>query len=111
VRVTRGDDIGTLPVNLGVDDECCAIDVVLAYEYLTFVVDHNEIRDSDLAEIHSEGVDPKVMGIDRVAYRDMACNSFVEAEVSEESKSRCQAFKSMLPFLKRIVERWRCRKR
>jgi len=38
--------------------------------------------------VHSEGVDPKVVGVFGVAGGDVTGNSFVKAEVGEETEGR-----------------------
>jgi len=42
-----------------VDHEGRAIHRALAFDDLTLVVDENQIGDSDVAEVHAEGVDQK----------------------------------------------------
>jgi len=71
VGVRRGDDVGPRGVHGRVDHEGRAISPALAFDDLTLVVDENQIGDSDVAEVHAEGVDPEVVQQFGVPGRDV----------------------------------------
>ena len=89
VRVDSSNDIGTSLVNGAVDHESGGIDGVhvAALNNLALFVDENEVRDTHVLEGLEEGIDPKVVGQDGIADRNVSCASLVAvAMVAEPSE-------------------------
>ena len=49
----------------------------------------DEIGGFDQTECNAEGIHPECRWIYGIAERDVTCDSFVEAELAEDSKRRC----------------------
>ena len=98
VGVGRGDDVGPRGVDGRVDDERRAIDRALALDDLAVVVDENQVRDADVAEVHPEGVDPEVVEQFGVARRDVPGDAFGEAELAEDAQRAGESLLAVLAF-------------
>jgi len=73
-------DIGARGVNLGVNCESRSIHRVLPFHDLTLVIYQNQVRDTNLAEVHAKRIYPKVIAAFRITGGDMAGDSFIESE-------------------------------
>ena len=74
----RGDRIGSRLVNLGVNGEGCSIHLMVSFDYFALMVDEDQVRDSYLAEVHAEGVNPEVIAKLRIARRYVACDALIK---------------------------------
>src|SRR5262245_59501171 len=86
MRVGGGHRIGARRVNRRVDGEGGDVDRVFALDDLAIMVDQDQIRDANLAEIHAEGIDPEMILFFGVARGDVPCDAFVEPEFGEEAE-------------------------
>src|SRR5205814_648169 len=84
VRVGGSNDLGPGRMHLRVDDERGRVDGTITFDDVALVVDQDQVGHLDLAEVHSEGVDPEVILELGVARRDVAGDPFVEPEPREQ---------------------------
>lgn len=94
----RRDDVGTGPVDLGMDGERRLVDVVAALDDLPLRVDQEQVADREVPERHPERVDPEAVRERRVARGDMARDALLETEASEETQRRDQALLAVAPL-------------
>ena len=87
MRVGRADDVRTGGVDLRVDGEGGLVDGLRAVHDLAVVADQQQVADPDVAEVHTERVDPEVVGQLGIAGRDVAGHALVEAELAEEPEA------------------------
>src|SRR5262249_60217213 len=71
---------------------------------LRFMVDQDKVGDSNLAEIHPEGVDPEMILFFRVARGDVPRDAFVKPEFGEEAEGGGQPLFPMQPLLLDRIE-------
>src|SRR5665213_989154 len=105
VGVGRGNDVGAGGVDLGVDGECRDVDRLVPVHDLALVVDQDQVRGPDMAEVHTERIDPEMVGSFGVACRDVAGHPLVEAELREEAEGGGQALLAVDALCGGIVER------
>ena len=86
VGVGGGDDLGSGRVDRRVQHERRAIDVVLAVHDVAVVIEQDQIGRSHMSEAHAERVDPKQVGVLRVADGDVAGHTLAEPEPSEDAQ-------------------------
>jgi hypothetical protein len=96
VGVRRGDDVGPRGVHGRVDHEGRAIHRALAFDDLTLVVDENQIGDSDVAEVHAEGVDPEVVQQFGVPGRDVPGHALGKAQLAKDAQCASQTLLAVL---------------
>ncbi len=72
------------------DDEGGGVHRAVALDDLTRVVDQDEVGHRDVAEVHSEWVDPEVVQPFRITRGDVAGHPLVESELGEEPERGSQ---------------------
>ena len=70
-------------MDIGVARERRPVDRVIAFDDLAGVIDADQVRHLDLAEVHSERIDPEGIGEFRISCRDMTRHAFVEAKLGK----------------------------
>ena len=87
-------------VDGGMDLEAGQVDRLVADDDSAVMVDEQQVRDADMAEIHAERVDPEMVGPFRVAHGDVAGGAMVEAVMGEEAQAGGEAaFTEQADFL------------
>src|SRR5262249_45030031 len=104
-----GHAIGTRRVNRRVNGEGGGVDQVFALDNLSFGVDQDQVRDANLAEIHSEWIDPEMVEHFRVARGDVSRHAFIKPEFGEEAECGGQSLFSVQPLLLDRIESRRLR--
>jgi hypothetical protein len=66
------------------DHKRCTIDGTRAFDHIAFVIDQDKIGRFDFSECHPEWIHPEILGVFRVAHRDVARDALGEAELTEE---------------------------
>ncbi len=107
--MSGGHDIRACGVDLRVNRECRSIHRILSFHHLASVIHQNQIGDANLAEMHAEGIDPKMIEPFRVAGRDVAGHSFVESEARKKAERAGQALLAMQALFGQSAELRRCR--
>ena len=80
MRVSRGHNIGTRGMNLGVNREGSSVDWILPFHDLATIVHQNQIRRADLAKVNAKGIYPEVIEALRVTGCDVAGDAFIKSE-------------------------------
>src|SRR5262245_9753954 len=109
MRMGGGDATGARRMNRRMNREGGGVDHVSAFDDLAFVVDQDQIRDANLAEIHAERIDPEMVRLFGVARSDVPRDAFVKSEFGEETERRCQSPFPVQPLLFDRVESRRLR--
>ena len=73
---------------------------------LPIVIDKDQIRALDHAERHAERVHPEGGGVDGVAERDVARDTFVVAQLAEDAEGERQPAFQVGSFLVFVGEAW-----
>ena len=58
----------------------------VALNDLPLLIDKNQIADSDEAEVHTKGIDPKAIKVFGVAGGNVTGNSFIKPEACKETE-------------------------
>jgi hypothetical protein len=88
-----------------VDGKRGLVDRSIALYDRTLFIDHDQIRHTDMCEVHAEGIDPEVICQLGIADGDVAGDSFHESEFRKQAECGCQALFAMQPFLTSRLER------
>lgn len=107
--VGGGDRVGASGVDLGVDGEGCGVYGAIAVEDLAAGVDQDQIRYANMTEVHAKGIDPKTMGIFRVAGGNVSGDAFIEAVAGKESKGGGEPLFAVQSFVGWAIELGRLR--
>src|SRR5437764_1291769 len=97
--------IGACRVNLRVDCKCRSIDWHIAINDLALMVNQNQIRYANMAEVHAKGIYPEMVRALRVSCRDMSSDTFIKAESRKETKGGCKPLFTVRPLLCGISKR------
>ena len=62
------------------------------------MIDEDQVRDSDLAEVHAERIHPEVIGEFRITRRYVPGDPLIKTEAREEAKGGGQTLFAMAPF-------------
>src|ERR1700761_2146040 len=77
------------------------IDRPVALNHIAIFVHHHQVRHPDVAEMHPEWVDPKMIVPLGIANGDVSGNAFTEAELCEQAERRRQTLFAMKPLFAR----------
>src|SRR6266478_3813362 len=99
MRVRRGNNVWPGLVNVRVNGEGGLIDFAIALDDVTFIVDEEQIRDANLAEVHAERIDPEMIEALRIARGDMAGDAFVKSAARKKAGRAGELFFAMTPLL------------
>src|ERR1051326_3259596 len=106
-----GDYVWPRVMHAGVNREGCSVQRMLAFHNFALGIYQHQVGDANLAEMYSERVHPKMIGLLRITRRDVPSHAFIETEFGEQSKRSGQAFLTMPPFFFHGCEfrgAWKC---
>src|SRR5215467_11424951 len=107
MRMGGGDAIGARRMDGRMDRKRGPVHRVFAFDHFALAVDQDQVRNADLTEIHSEGVDPEMVVLFGVARGNVPGDAFVEPELGEEAEGGGQPLLAVQSlFLDRIESRW-----
>jgi hypothetical protein len=87
---------------LGVDRESSPVHGGGSLHYFAAMIDQDQVRHADLAEVLSVGIDPEVIGQLRIAGGNVAGHTFVETEAGEKPERSSQLLFPVLALLSRV---------
>lgn len=99
MRVRGCDHVGAGGVNARVNGKRGKIHFRVAFDHSTGVIHEDQIGDANLAEMQTEGIDPKTIEALGIARGDVAGDAFVKTIFSEEAKGGGEAFFAMAALL------------
>ena len=70
-------------MHLRMDGEGRHIDRLIPLHNFAFIIDQNEVADTNVAEVNAEGIDPEMIRAFGVAGRDVPGNAFIKPELRE----------------------------
>src|SRR5580704_11090425 len=105
MRMGRGNYIRPRMVNARMDRECGSVHRVLAFDNFPILVHKNQVRDSDVTEMHTEGIDPEMFRSFRIARGNVPGHTFIKTELGKKTKGRGQALLAVSSFLFHRCER------
>jgi hypothetical protein len=91
VGVGSGYHIGPSKMYLRVNCERRTVHVVPAFDYIAFVVNQNQVRHPDLAEVHAERIDPEMISEFGVSRSYVTRDSFIKPEARKQTEGRSEA--------------------
>ena len=86
MRVGGGDHVGTGGVDPGVDGEGGPVERALTLDDLALVIDEEEVRGLDGAEVLAQAIHPEAVGVLGITGGDVAGHPFVEAVLGEDAE-------------------------
>src|SRR5258708_38656104 len=86
MRVRGRDHVGPGEVHLRVDAEGSTVHWLVALDHVALVIDQDQVRDLDLAEVHSERIDPEPVMMLGVARREVAVDTLGAPQSPEATK-------------------------
>ena len=99
MRMGRRDHVGARFVDTRMNRKRGGVIGVLAFQHFAGVINHDQIRDANLAKVHAERIHPKTFFVLGVAHGDVTGDAFVETKFREQTKSRREAFFHMAALL------------
>src|SRR3954449_10160494 len=107
--MSGADDVRPRRLHLRVDRKGRLVDVVVALDDLTTVVDPDQVRLADMRERHAERVDPECVRLDRVTRGDVTGDALLEPELREQPEAGGEALLAVQALLLRRGERRQAR--
>ena len=101
----RGNYIRPGMVNARMDRERGSVHRVLAFDNFPALVHQNQVRDADVTEMHTEGIDPEMFRSFRIARGNVPGHTFVKTELGKKTEGRGQALFAVSSFLFHGCER------
>src|SRR5580704_3976964 len=86
MRVGGGNHIGTRDMDPRVDREGRGIHRILPLHHFATMIHENQVRGANLSEVHSEGIDPEMIGAFGIAGSDVSGYAFVESEARKKAE-------------------------
>ena len=95
----RGHGLRPRRMHPRVDRERRRVHRVIALDDLAVLIHQHQIAHANLPEMHAERIDPELVGILRIARRDVPRDAFVITVPREQSERGRQPLLTMQPFL------------
>src|SRR5580692_834491 len=98
MRMRRGNYIRPVMVNARMDCKGGTVHRVLAFDNFPVLVHQDQVRDADMTEMHTEGIDPEMIRSLRIARGNVPGYAFVETELGKKTEGRGQALFAVSSF-------------
>ena len=72
---------------------------MLAFDNFSVLVHQDQVRDADMTEMHTEGIDPEMIRSLRIARGNVPGHTFIKTELGKKTEGRGQAFFAVSSFL------------
>jgi len=84
--MSSGNHIRLRSMNPRVDGKGGGVDRIISSDDFALVIDQNQVEDANLPKMHTKRIDPEMLGVLRIAGRDMSGNAFVESKPGKQAK-------------------------